>query len=217
MDVVRANLAVFSFCMSLHLTCKMCRREGVSLCGREKCAVKRRPFPPGQHGPTARGTGKMSGYGKQLREKQKAKRLYGVMERQFRQYFEAARRKKGNTGDVLMQLLETRLDNVVYRLGIGKTRAQARQLVSHGLIFVNDGLVDIPSFHVRIGDAIRVRDTKKSKGVFAELPDRLKNHEAPGWLNVDQAVLGGKVTALPEGKDLQAVFDPTLIVELYSR
>src|SRR3990167_5315518 len=138
--------------VSLKTTCKLCRREGVSLCGRENCAFKRRPFPPGAHGPDqSKRKPRLSSYGTQLREKQKAKRLYNVLERQFRKYFEAASRKKGNTATYLVQLLETRLDNVVYRLGFALTRRQARQMVSHGFMTVNGENVNIPSYQVRPG------------------------------------------------------------------
>lgn len=196
----------------------MCRREGVSLCGKEKCALKRRPNPPGVHGP-AQGLRKprVSSYGIQLREKQKAKRLYNVMERQFRRYFEAASQKKGNTADFLVQMLERRLDNVVYRLGFAKTRRQARQMVGHGFITVNGKTVDIPSYTVRVGERIGIQETKKAKGLLSGMQERLQKTEAPRWMTVDSAALAGKVTSLPEGGDLKSVFDPTLIVEFYSR
>lgn len=200
-------------------TCKMCRREGVSLCGREKCAFKRRPFAPGVHGAAvARGRSRVSSFGLQLREKQKAKRLYGIMEKQFRNYFEHAKTKKGNTSDFLVQMLEQRLDNVVYRLGIAATRRQARQMVTHGLMSVNGKAVNIPSYQVRVGDIVTFKDTKKDKGIAKQASDRLgKKAETPRWLNLDVAALSGKVTAVPEGEDLRQVFDPRLIVEFYSR
>jgi len=203
---------------SLKTTCKLCRREGVSLCGREKCAQKRRPFAPGQHGHAQEGRKpRLSSYGTQLREKQKAKRLYNVMERQFRKYFEAATGKTGNTATYLVELLERRLDNVVYRLGLGTTRRQARQLVSHGFFTVNGKNVDIPSYSIRVGDVIAVKDTKKKKGIFANAAERLAKYESPKWLSLNAASLSGKVATLPEGEDLRQVFDPTLIVEFYSR
>lgn len=197
----------------------MCRREGVSLCGREKCAVKRRAFPPGVHGPAAsRGRVRVSTYGLQMREKQKAKRLYGVLERQFRKYFEAASRKKGNTAEFLVQTLETRLDNVVYRLGFANTRRQARQMVSHGFVTVNGGAVNIPSYQVRVGDMVAVKENKREKGLVKQTQERLsKAAETPRWLSLDAAALSGKITAVPEGEDLRQVFDPRLIVEFYSR
>ncbi len=202
---------------TLKAACKLCRREGVSLCGREKCAFKRRPFPPGAHGPLAGKKHRISGYGIQLREKQKAKRLYGIMERQFRNYFENASNKKGDTGVFLIQLLEMRLDNVVYRLGIGKTRRQARQMVGHGFIEINGKKVDIPSYQIKIGDQIQIRESKKNRGLLNGLSETLAKVDAPSWLLIDSAKLSGKVLANPEGADLQTIFDPKLIVEFYSR
>lgn len=203
---------------TLKPTCKMCRREGVSLCGKEKCALKRRPNPPGVHGP-AQGMRKprMSSYGIQLREKQKAKRLYNVMERQFRRYFEAATLKEGNTADFLIQTLERRLDNVVYRLGFAKTRRQARQMVGHGFVTINGKMVNIPSYTVGVGEIITIKETKKSKGLLTDMPERLAKAQAPRWLSLDAGTMTGKVTSVPEGEDLKTVFDPTLIVEFYSR
>lgn len=194
----------------------MCRREGVSLCGREKCALKRRPSPPGQHGVSKKRT-KMSSYGLQLREKQKAKRLYNIMERQFRRYFDEARGKKGNTSEILVCALELRLDNVIYRLGFGKTRRQARQMVNHGFFNINGKLVDIPSYSVHVGDEITIKDNKQKKKLIDGLVEQLSNNITPKWLHATPAELKGKVVSLPEGEDLKSVFDPTLIVELYSR
>jgi len=202
---------------TLKTTCKMCRREGVSLCGREKCALKRRSFPPGQHGPTQKSNKKLSGYGMQLREKQKAKRLYNIMERQFRRYFDDARRKTGNTSEHLIRSLELRLDNTVYRLGFAKTRRQARQMVNHGFFSVNKKPVDIPSFAVKVGDEISVKESKRSKKMTEGVKEVMTRTTAPKWLFATPADLKGKVVSLPEGEDLQTVFDPTLIVELYSR
>jgi small subunit ribosomal protein S4 len=199
-------------------TCKICRREGVSLCGRDNCALKKRAYPPGAHGPKqARRRPRLSSYGIQLREKQKAKRLYNIVEKQFRRYFDEAARKKGDTSEVLVQLLESRLDNVVYRLGFAKTRRQARQIVSHGLVVVNEKRVDIPSFRVSVGDIIGIKESKKEKGVIKENSEGLAKVETPKWLSLDAAVMSGKVTSVPEGEDLRQVFDPTLIVEFYSR
>jgi small subunit ribosomal protein S4 len=201
---------------TLKTTCKMCRREGVSLCGRERCALKRRSFPPGQHGPLQKGV-KMSGYGTQLREKQKAKRLYGIMERQFRRYFEEARGKAGNTSEHLVRVLELRLDNVVYRLGLAKTRRQARQMVSHNFFTINGKAVNIPSCAVRVGDEIAVKSTKLKKKLVDGLAEQMSKTERPKWLHAVSGELKGRVVSLPEGEDLKALFDPTLIVELYSR
>lgn len=202
---------------TLKTTCKMCRREGVSLCGREKCALKRRSFPPGQHGPTQKSNKKLSGYGMQLREKQKAKRLYNIMERQFRRYFDDARRKTGNTSEHLIRSLELRLDNTVHRLGFAKTRRQARQMVNHGFFSVNKKPVNIPSFAVKVGDEISVKESKRSKKMTEGVKEVMTRTTAPKWLFATPADLKGKVVSLPEGEDLQTVFDPTLIVELYSR
>ena len=165
---------------------KMSRREGVALSTSDKVmkVMQRRPYAPGMHGSPQGGRRRrtrLSVYGMQLREKQKAKRLYGVMEKQFRNYFAKASRMKGNSAENLQQLLEGRLDNVIYRLGFAKTRPQARQMVSHALFTVNGKKLNIPSYQVRIDDEIAIRDNKKDKGVFSELEDRLKNHEAPGW------------------------------------
>jgi len=203
---------------TLMTTCKMCRREGVSLCGKEKCALTRRNFPPGVHGPAqAMKKPRLSSYGIQLREKQKAKRLYNIMERQFRKYFEAATAKEGNTADNLIQTLERRLDNVIYRLGFGKTRRQARQMVGHGFIMIDGKLVDIPSYSVNVGEVITFKENKKAKGLLVGMNERVQKKEAPRWLTVDSATLIGKVTSLPAGEDLKTIFDPTLIVEFYSR
>lgn len=194
----------------------MCRREGVSLCGRERCAIKRRSSPPGQHGSTQKRI-KISGYGSQLREKQKAKRLYNIMERQFRRYFDEARRKTGNTSEHLVRLLELRLDNTVYRLGFAKTRRQARQMVNHGFFTVNRKTVDIPSCAVKVGDEICIKETKQNKKLIETVRETLANSTTPKWLHIIPAELKGKVVSLPEGEDLQTIFDSTLIVELYSR
>ena len=193
----------------------------MTLCGKDKCAVKKRPYAPGAHGNTNANSTKrrsrISAYGLQLREKQKAKRFYNVMEKQFRNYFAKALNQQGNTGENLVIMLEQRLDNVVYRLGFGLTRAQARQLVNHGFITVNDGVVDIASYNVRIGDIIRIKDNKKEKGVFQELEARLLNQDTPQWIHLDSQARTGKILSHPDGDDLKQIFDPTLIVELYSR
>ena len=195
---------------------KLSRRLGITL-GKEKY-VRRRPYPPGIHGPKqARRRPRLSSYGEQLLEKQKAKAIYGVLERQFRNYFEKAARKEGNTSTVLVQLLELRLDNTVFRLGFAKTRRQARQLVSHGFILVNGKRVDIPSYSMKIGDEITIKESKKEKGIVKQIPDVLKDNQLPKWLALDEKTLVGKVTSIPEDEDSDQVFDPTLIVEFYSR
>jgi small subunit ribosomal protein S4 len=199
--------------------CRLCRREGTKLylkgekCFTEKCPVSRRPFPPGQHG---QGRRKLSEYGVQLREKQKVRRTYGVLEGQFRRYFEKADRKTGVTGTVLMQLLERRLDNVIYRLGLCSSRAQARQLVRHGHFLVNGRKVDIPSFSVKPGDVIEVRESSRSKGYFAEVREQT-GRGIPAWLEVDPANLKGTVLRLPNRDEIDVPAQDQLVVELYSR
>jgi len=201
--------------------CRLCRRQGDKLflrgerCSSAKCAIIRRNYPPGVHG--QKGTGRLTGYGIQLREKQKAKRLYGVMETQFRNYFESAKKLKGDTSEHLVRNLETRLDNVVYKLGFARSRAMARQMVSHGLLTVNDKKVNIPSYAVRTNDVIRIKDNKTSKKIFENLKDRLNKHETPSWLLLDANKLEGKILGMPEGDELKQLFDPKLIVEFYSR
>lgn len=218
MAAVHVSHAACNDMANLKITCKMCRREGVSLCGRETCAFKKRSYPPGVHGPKQiRRRSRLSSYGQQLREKQKAKRLYNVMERQFRRYFEEASRKTGNTADILVQLLELRLDNVVNRLGFAKTRRQARQMISHGFIEVNGKRVDIPSYRVRVGDVITIKEAKREKTLAKQIPELAAASETPKWLTSDAASMSGKITSIPEGEDLRSVFDPTLIVEFYSR
>ncbi len=162
-------------------------------------------------------TRRMTGYGVQLREKQKAKRLYGVLETQFRNYFQKAKKTKGDTSENLVKNLETRLDNVIYRLGYARSRSMARQMVSHGMFTVNDKKVNIPSFSVRPNDIIKIKENKASKKVFENLKDKLKKHETPSWLSIDASKLEGKVLSTPEGDELKQIFDPKLIVEFYSR
>ncbi len=199
--------------------CKKCRREGKKLfikgerCFGVKCAMIKRPYAPGQHG-QARRMG-LSEYGIQLREKQKVKRIYGVLERQFRKYYEMASRVRGNTGVLLSTLLERRLDNVVYRLGLASSRNQARQLVNHGHILLNGKKVDIPSFSVKEGDVISL---KKSQGnYFEDLKNILKNHQAPSWLSLDVQKVQGKVVSNPVLSEIDTGTDIYLIVEYYSK
>ncbi len=193
----------------------MCRRAGVSLCGRKKCAALRRPFAPGAHGNARRP--RLTPYGIQLREKQMAKHLYGVQEKQFRNYFDKAARKKGNTADILVQMLEMRLDNVVYRLGIAANRFQARQMVGHGHIAVNGKRVDIPSYTVRPGEVVSVYEKSQKSKLFTNRAEDMKNAEAPGWLAFDADAMSGKVVQEPAGEELRQIFDPKVIVEFYSR
>ena len=201
-------------------SCKLCRREGQKLflkgerCYTNKCAVGRRPYAPGQHGAQRK---KISEYGIQLREKQKAKRFYGLLESQFRKYFEIANRKKGVTGENLLQLLESRLDNVVYRLGFGTTRAEARQLVTHGHFTVNGKKLNIPSYIVKVGDTVDVSEKGKKSVRFKEILDITGAKIVPKWLEVDQENLKGKIVALPAREDIDLNVQEHLIVELYSK
>lgn len=201
--------------------CKQCRREGEKLylkgdkCFTPKCPVTRRPFKPGMHGPTSRT--RPTPYGIQLREKQKAKNTYGLMERQFHNYFVKATRKTGNTGSFLVQMLELRLDNVVFRLGFGKSRALSRQLVGHGHIRVNGKKITIPSYQVKPGDLITLSSNIDKSKLFSEDTQRLEKHQAPAWLHLDAPAKTGKVLNRPEGDELKQNFDPKLIVEFYSR
>lgn len=186
-------------------THKLCRREGIPLCGRDNCPVKTRMAPPGQHGRVRR---RLSEYGQQLREKQKAKRIYGVRERQFRRYLREASRSKGRTGEVLLQLLERRLDNTVYRAGFAKSRPHARQMVSHGLIKVNGRRVTIPSFLVSVGDKITF--AKKELTLYDEVV-------RPSWLKLSKREKVVEAVALPQREDLGAEIDESLVLEFYSR
>ncbi|MFH1632108.1 MAG: 30S ribosomal protein S4 [bacterium] len=199
---------------------KMSRREGVALSTSESVLrlMQKRAYAPGVHGVSSGGRPqRLSTFGKQLREKQKAKRLYGLMEKQFRNYFEKASRAPGDTTENLPRLLEQRLDNAVFRLGFAKTRPQARQMVSHAMFEVNGKKLNIPSYQVKIDDEIKIRDNKIGKSVFIDLNERIAQHNVPGWLHLDIQSKVGKVVSLPEGEDLKEVYDPKLIVEFYSR
>ena len=198
--------------------CKQCRREGQKLflkgerCLTEKCGVERRAYPPGQHG---RGRIKQSEYLLQLREKQKAKRYYGVLEKQFANYYDKASRKQGITGENLLGMLETRLDNVVYRLGFAASRAQARQLVRHGHFHVNGRRVNIPSFHVRPNDLVNIRPNSSAEAVIRDATDLTSS--VASWLLADHDNLTGKVLRLPERVEIDTPVQEQLIVELYSK
>lgn len=196
---------------------KMSRREGVALSASASVlkVMQKRAYAPGVHGKPGGRPPKVSAYGVQLREKQKAKRLYGIMERQFRNYFEKSKKLAGNTGEHLSRFLETRLDNTVFRMGFAITRPQARQMVSHCMFLVNGEKVNIPSYQVRVGDIVEVRTNKQAKKLFADLAERQKTQKVPGWLHREET-MKGKVVSLPMGEDLKEVFDPTLIVEFYS-
>lgn len=200
--------------------CRLCRREGTKLflkgerCFSDKCAVERRAEPPGQHGQSRR---KPTNYGVQLREKQKAKRVYGVYERQFRRYFARAARAKGVTGTLLLQLLERRLDNIVFRMAFADSRAEARQLVRHGHFEVNGRKVDVPSFIVKEGDVVSVREKSRSVPVIQSAAEAGNQRSVPGWLSVDFANLRGTVIRLPLREEIDAPVAEHLIIELYSR
>ena len=201
--------------------CKLCRREGVKLflkgdrCMSSKCAIDRRNTRPGQHGQAR--PRKQSGYALQLREKQKVRRTYGVLERQFRRYYTTAARRPGKTSENLLQTLEMRLDNVVYRMGFGDSRAQARQLVMHGHFQVNGRKCDIPSAVVRPGDVIAVRERAKGLEYFKTRALLLAQKDVPAWLRLDTNALSGQVQALPTRQELELPFDEALVVEYYQR
>ena len=200
--------------------CRQCRREGQKLflkgerCYSDKCAINRRSFAPGQHGKARK---KLSEYGLQLREKQKARRYYGVLEGQFHHYFEMAERKAGITGENLLQILESRLDNVVHRLGFAMSRPEARQLVVHGHFTVNGKKVNIPSYLVSAGDVIAVQQKSKQSEKFKVVAEANANRPVPAWLEVDRENQSGKVVALPSRDQIDLDIQETLIVELYSK
>jgi len=198
----------------------LCRREGEKLflkgsrCLSEKCAIDRRAYAPGQHGQNIRR--KVSEYGLQLREKQKVRRVYGILERQFRNYFADAERKKGITGETLLQLLECRLDNIVYRLGFAPSRKSARQLVRHRHLTVNGRIVDIPSYNVRVGDIVRVKDKSKSLDIVHMALKESRGEDIP-WLRLNKAGLEGELLELPKREEIPTPAQEQLIVELYSK
>ena len=201
--------------------CKLCRREGVKLmlkgdrCMGPKCSVDRRPTAPGVHG--AKRQRKMSDYGLQLREKQKARRIYGVLERQFSKHYAEAKRVTGATGERLLQILELRLDNVVYRMGFADSRPQARQIVRHGHFMVNGRATDIPSYILKAGDTIAVKENSRGKEYFKVVADSIGRTDVPGWLNLDAKNLSGRVVNAPVRSEMDVVLDEQLIVEYYSR
>jgi small subunit ribosomal protein S4 len=202
--------------------CRLCRREGMKLflkgerCHSEKCAIEKRNFPPGQHGKARRP--KMLGYGLQLREKQKTRRIYGVLERQFRNGFEKAAKTRGITGELLLSNLERRLDNVVYRMGLGTSRPQSRQIVRHGHILVNGKKVNIPSFMVKPDDVIEVREKSRKNPAILAARDATAHQPTPNWLEVDRENLKGRVIGVPKREDLvQIQINDQMIVELYSK
>jgi small subunit ribosomal protein S4 len=199
----------------------MCRRAGEKLflkgerCSSQKCAIVKRNFPPGCHGATHRG--RLTDYGMQLKEKQKAKRQYNMLEKQFKLTFDKASKHTGNTGENFLKLLESRFDNVVYRLGFAASRSQSRQFISHGLFTINGQRVDIPSYVMKQGDEIAVKSNKKDLKIFREMPEKLKGKEVPGWLNLDSKKLVAKVLHAPDMAAIQPNFNVQVIVEFYSR
>lgn len=200
--------------------CRLCRREGQKLflkgdrCYSGKCAIEKRAYAPGQHGQSRK---KLSEYGLQLREKQKAKRFYGVLEGQFAHYYELAEKKVGVTGENLLQILESRLDNVIYRLGFGLSRAEARQLVVHGHFLVNGKKVDIPSYLVKEGDVITIKETSRSLPKIKAILEATEGKNIPEWLDLDRNTLQGKVVTLAKRSDIDLDIEEHFIVELYSK
>jgi small subunit ribosomal protein S4 len=201
--------------------CRLCRREGVKLflkgerCYTERCAIEKRNFVPGQHGKARKS--KMVGYGVQLREKQKVKRTYGVLEDQFRRYFEQAERTRGITGETLLSLLERRLDNVAYRLGFATSRPAARQLVRHGHLTVNGRKVDIPSFSVKAGDVVALRESSWKNAAVVHALEEVKGRGVPEWLSFDSSAMAAKVASVPTRAQINLPVQEQLIVELYSK
>ncbi len=200
--------------------CRLCRREGAKLflkgtrCYTKKCSFERRPTPPGQHGVRRRKVGE---FGLQLREKQKVRKTYGVLERQFRNYFIEADARPGVTGELLLRSLETRLDNVVYRLGLAPSRPAARQLVGHGHFAVNGRPTNIPSLQLKPGDRVEVRESRRAREPFKTAKETLRSHQPPEWLTLDAAQLAGTVAELPRRDQMPLDFNEQLVVEYYSR
>lgn len=201
--------------------CKLCRREKQKLflkgarCFTAKCAIEKRNYAPGQHGQSRRG--KTSEYSRQLREKQKLKRIYGLLETQFRNYYEKANRQKGITGENLIINLECRLDSVIYRLGLASSRSAARQIVRHRHVEVNEHLVDIPSFQLKAGDSIRVKEQSKKMTQIHESMSKTRDSQLPAWLELDKASLSGKVLSMPTRSEIPVEVNEQMVVELYSK
>ncbi len=201
--------------------CRLCRREGMKLflkgtkCFSDKCPIEKRNFAPGQHGKDRKA--KIVGYGLQLREKQKAKRIYFTQEGQFRNYFEKAARTKGVTGEMLLQQLERRLDSVVLRMGLGISRRQARQLVRHGHVAVNGRKVNIPSYQVAVGEEISIRESSRKLPILEQAKEFAGHANPPNWIEIDRDNFKGRITALPKREDIQLPVNEQLIVELYSK
>lgn len=200
--------------------CRICRRENLKMylkgdrCYTDKCAIERRPYPPGQHG---QGRVKFSNYGVQLREKQKVRRIYGVLERPFRREYKEADRRKGITGENLLQILESRLDNMAYRMGFGASRAEARQIVRHNGIMVNGRRVNIPSYHLREGDVVEVAQAAKAQLRIKASAEAAESRGFPEWVEVDVKALKGTYKAKPQRSELPSTINESLVVELYSK
>lgn len=203
--------------------CKLCRREGMKLflkgerCYSPKCAFEKRNYAPGMHGKKGSFRHKESDFARQLREKQKARRVYGVQERQFRRYFRSALRVKGMTGVTLLTMLERRLDNVIYRLGLADSRAQARQLIGHGHFLLNGHNHNVPSYLVQIGDVIEVRPSSRNNGYFKTIAERLGQRSVPEWLEFDELQWRGRIVGTPDRRSVDVPLNEQLIVEYYSR
>lgn len=201
--------------------CRLCRREGVKLllkgdrCSTDKCAIEKRAYPPGER--KRRFRRKTSGYGLQLREKQKAKRIYSIREKKFHSYYEQAAKRKGVTGDLLLQMLERRFDNVVYRLGFAPSRASARQLIRHRHLRINDRIVDIPSYQLKKGDEIGLGPRSRNMVVIKESLDRRSERGLPAWLSLDKTAMKGLVVEIPKREDIPLPVEEKLIIELYSK
>lgn len=201
--------------------CRLCRREGVKLflkgerCYTPKCSLEKKNYAPGQHGQQQRR--KLSNYGVQLREKQKLRRIYGLNEQQFLNYFTKAASQKGATGENFLVLLERRLDNVIFRLGLASSRSAARQIVRHGHVTVDGQKVNIPSYQVRVGQIVSLKDKSKAKQYFVDMAENAKNKTAPKWLEADYEKVGGKVVSLPAREDIDTQVDELLVVEFYSK
>lgn len=220
MDADHQKGEEYSVARYIGALCRICRREGEKLllkgtrCYTEKCAVERRKYPPGQHG---QGYRKLSDYGFQLREKQKVRKMYGLLERQFRRYFEKAERKRGITGEVLLQLVESRLDTIVYRMGYAPNRRSARQLIRHGHILVNGREVNLPSYEVKKGNTVEVKQSSKEIPEIVDSISKVEHKGIPSWVEVDAVNLKGKVLNIPAREELQLPVQEQLIVELYSK
>jgi small subunit ribosomal protein S4 len=201
--------------------CRQCRREGEKLflkgekCFTDKCAIERRAYAPGQHG--QKSGARLSDYGKQLREKQKLRRIYGVLERQFRKVYAAASSSKGVTGERLLQILETRLDTVAYRMGFGSSRTEARQIVRHNGVLVNGKRVNIPSYEVRPGDTVEVAEASKAQLRIKGAIEAAESRGLPDWIELDSKSMKGKLKALPARSELPATINESMVIELYSK